>query len=137
MSKRKPTYTPEQRAEAVALAIELGNYSAAGRRLGIPAETIRRWAAGQRAPLTLELVGQVKGEMVERLTSSMMTAHNAMMADLLAGRLTPGQTITAFGVLADKVIAWRRFAGRGDDHAGELDRIAEALEQALIGPEIA
>lgn len=81
----------------------------------------------------MELVEHATEEMVERLTSSIMTAHNAMLADLLAGRSAPGQTITAFGVLADKVIAWRRYAVSKDSDVGELDRIAEAFGSALVG----
>jgi transposase len=44
MTKRKRrTFTPEQKAQALRLAEELGNVSQAARDLGIPAELIYRW----------------------------------------------------------------------------------------------
>jgi transposase len=44
MTKRKRrTFSPEQKAQALRLADELGNVSQAARDLGIPAELIYRW----------------------------------------------------------------------------------------------
>ncbi|MFK5955368.1 MAG: transposase [Planctomycetota bacterium] len=44
MTKRKRrTFTPEQKAQALRLAEELGNVSQASRDLGMPPELIYRW----------------------------------------------------------------------------------------------
>lgn len=44
MTKRKRrTFTPEQKAQALRLAEELGNVSQAARDLGMPPELIYRW----------------------------------------------------------------------------------------------
>ena len=44
MTKRKRrTFTPEQKAQALRLAEELGNVSQAARDLGMPSELIYRW----------------------------------------------------------------------------------------------
>lgn len=44
MTKRKRrTFTPEQKAQALRLAEELGNVAQAARDLGIPANLIHRW----------------------------------------------------------------------------------------------
>lgn len=120
-------YKPEERARAVALTVELGSASAAGRRLGIPGATIRRWMAGKRAPETREMVQEVKGRMVDRLTASMWLSHEKLADALQNDKLSPSQVITAFGVLSDKVLAWQRFEVQPAG-TSELDRIAEALE---------
>lgn len=61
----------------------------------------------------------------------MMEAHAALLANLRAGRLSPGQTIVAFGVLFDKRMAHleaERRTGAGNTGMSELDKVAEALE---------
>lgn len=130
-------YTPEERARAVLLAHELGSAEAAGRKLGIPGPTVRRWASGARASDTLGLVREAKKAVVERLTESMMELRDALMGDLRGGKLSAGQKITAFGVMADKVIMLRRTDTRKDEGTPELERIAAALERDALpsGPD--
>lgn len=127
--RARPTYTAQQRAHAVTLATAYGNAARAARETGIPAQTIGRWL-NEPSEETLKIVSQVHKSLADRLTDSMMEAHDALMANLRAGKLSPGQTIAAFGVLFDKRMAHleaERRAGPSDDGLSELDKIAEAL----------
>lgn len=122
----RKNYSPEERTAAVLLAEQLGSADSAGRQLGIPGATVRRWRTGKQAPSTSALVREVKGAMLDRLTEGAMLFFDRMLADLRNGKLSPGQAIVAFGVTADKMIAIRR--ERPDRvNAGQVDAIAAAL----------
>jgi transposase-like protein len=76
------TYTPEQRAEAVALALVVGPNVAAD-RLGIPRRTVAAWRSGERhRPEVQAVILESRQALAERMREIVSVASEQVLAGL-------------------------------------------------------
>lgn len=75
LGKRK--YSPEYKAQAIALAVRMGNVSEAARKLGVPTHTLFEWLRQKegKAEPTHELSAEEKIRQLERENEELKKAN--------------------------------------------------------------
>ena len=92
------TYTPEQRAEAVALALVVGPNVAAD-QLGIPRRTVAAWRSGERqAPEVQAVILQSRRALAERMNEILSVASEQVLAGLRDPKQRLGDRVRALEV---------------------------------------
>jgi hypothetical protein len=99
-------YSPEQRAEAVALARAVGPVKAA-KQLGYPMRTVAHWAAGDVAmvnasPLAGAAIAKVEATIAQRLAEAHEMALRAVMDGLSDPKARLGDKAAALRVLGEQ-----------------------------------
>jgi hypothetical protein len=113
----RTTYTPEQKAEAVALATTIGPLRA-GKRLGIPPRNVARWT---HEPAASPIIARVEADIAERLER----AHAKALAAVEAGLDDPNAR------LSDKAQSLRVL---GDQSQLAHGRATQNIAVAGVGP---
>jgi transposase-like protein len=92
------TYTPEQRTEAVALALVVGPNVAAD-QLGIPRRTVAAWRSGERqAPEVRAVILSSRQALAERMNEILSVASEQVLAGLRDPHQRLGDRVRALEV---------------------------------------
>lgn len=98
--KANRTYTPEQRAEAIGLALVVGPLEA-GKQLGISHRTVSSWVAGERRKAELSpLVAVSREQLAEKLAGTLNLAVDAVLSGLRDPKSRLSDRAHALDVLA-------------------------------------
>lgn len=137
MAKRR-RYTDKFRADAIALLEGAGYPDREGaladtaRHIGVPAQTLHRWARGKNNPPPPELVIEKKGDLADELESIvwLMTGH--LKNEDTIGDMTGQQTATSIGILIDKI---RLLRGLPTEVIAIIPEVVQAIERAGDNPQ--
>jgi hypothetical protein len=121
-------YTEDFRVRAILRSEELGNIRAAARELNIHPETLRTWIR-DRPGESAQIHAEVKASMLESLEDGAMKFYRAVMESLENDEYSPGQKLTGFGIITDKVIALRS-SSQESKNTDKIDKLIGAIREA-------
>lgn len=92
-------WTPQQRAEAVGLAVAMGS-KAAAKATGIPRRTISAWLAAERRPELQAIVVENRGAISERLQRAVDVGLSTITEGMAAPNARLGDVARAYDVVS-------------------------------------